>query len=577
MIKKTLVFIALFLGLFLMNCSNSSSDDPEPPSSSSSQVDVPSSSSDDTLSSSSLQVDALSSSSDDTPSSSSSQVDAPLSSSDDTPLSSSLQVDASSSSSDDTPLSSSLQGTLKAQPAAASSNPSEPKILVSWTDGEKNYYVIDAGVIRNTFISAIFGPEHYDGYHQVPVSIKNITTSTVTTSTTETVSKSIAISNTLGVKLGLEEAIKTGIPGIGDLSAKLNLEISETVNVSNGRTTSTSLNNIESYVNSQEISRTMTFGSNGAPEGFYRYALYGVSDVYFVISTSLDNQTLLSWEVISCVRPDGYLRHMDYSSDGNFDNSPISGNEIVFAEDFHKTLLKPTLSRIKKTETKEFTVSGSYTFDKSFPATIEVYAIGAGGGGQGGHENGWMWDGGPNGSGHERGTGGAGGGGAAAYIKFNLEQSTIITITVGKGGTYGSGSNQAHGWANHDNSWASGTPGSDGGNTTVQVGSTILTANGGKGGGGVERTEIHGGNGGTASKPPEVPEANWATAPGNKGTDGIRNGDQASIGGNSGRLIVGSSDIGGIRGGSGGASPYGNNPGSVGLDGEVKIVVTYYE
>jgi hypothetical protein len=215
---------------------------------------------------------------------------------------------------------------LKAQPVATSKNPSLPETLVSWTDGEKNYYVIDAGEIRHTFISAIFGPEHYDGFHQVQVSLKDITTSTVTTSTTETVSKSIAVSNTLGVKLGLEEAIKATIPGFGDLSAKLNLEISETVNVTNGRTTSTSVSNIDTYVKSQEISRTMTFGSNGAPAGFYRYALYGVSDVYFVISTSLDNQTLLSWEVISCVRSDGYLRHMDYSSDGNFDNSPIAGN-----------------------------------------------------------------------------------------------------------------------------------------------------------------------------------------------------------------------------------------------------------
>jgi len=97
----------------------------------------------------------------------------------------------------------------------------------------------------------------------------------------------------------------------------------------------------------------------------------------------------------------------DYSVDGNFDNSPLIENQIIFAEDFYKTLSTPQ-PRIERTEIKEFTSSGTYTFNKGFPATIEVYALG--GGGQGGHTSDWIkvvlltTD---------HGTGGSGGGGGA--------------------------------------------------------------------------------------------------------------------------------------------------------------------
>ena len=534
MIKNALVFIALFLGLFLMNCSDNSSNDPESSSSSSLQV---------------------------------------------TPSSPSQGGIAESA--------------LKAQPVAASDNPSEPNILGSWTDGQKNYYVIDAGVIRNTFISAIFGPEHYDGFHPVQVTRKDITTSTVTISTTETVSKSIAISNTLGVKVGLEEAIKAAIPGIGDISAKLNLEVSKIVNVSDGRTTTTSVNNIETYIQSIETSREITFGINGAPAGYYRYALYGVSDVYFVIETSLDNQTLLSWDVISCVRPGDYLRHNDYSSDGNFDNSPSIESQIVFTEGFYKTLPKPPqLPKIEKTETKEFTSSGTFTFNKAFPATIEVYALGGGGGGQGGHY--WVLGDGKI-IGGESGTGGFGGGGGATYMELVVEEPVTFGITVGKGGNGGSGENNS--LPTH---WYAGSSGGNGESTivTLEGKSITLIANGGTGGGynrtGPGSDNSAGGPGGSAStRPISSLVTNWDSKPGNSGSNGTdwgcvtggKGGNAASLSIGSASFVGGSGGNSGCNGssysgsnGSGGGGGYNDkNSGGNGGNGRVKIIVTYYE
>jgi hypothetical protein len=39
------------------------------------------------------------------------------------------------------------------------------------------------------------------------------------------------------------------------------------------------------------------------PQGTYKYAMYGVCDVYFVLETSPDNQTLRGWETVVCDRP----------------------------------------------------------------------------------------------------------------------------------------------------------------------------------------------------------------------------------------------------------------------------------
>jgi uncharacterized repeat protein (TIGR02543 family) len=545
---------------------------------------------------------------------------------------------------------------LKAEPVAASNNPSDPKILNSWSDGEKNYYVIDVGVIRKNFISTIFGPEHYDGYHPVSVTIKDINTSTVTTSTTETVSKSIAISNTSGVKMGLEEAIKAGIPGIGDLTVKLNLEVSETVKVDNGKTTTTSVNNIVTYVQSQETSRTMTFGSNGAPAGYYRYALYGVSDVYFVIETSSDNQTLLSWDVISCVRSGDYLRHNDYSSDGNFDNSPSIDRQIVFAEDFYKTLPIPSTSpqyilttnataggnvsrnpnqityeagtQVTVTATPNdgyifngwtgappdvnasnaaitFTIDGSltltadfrkvierridtsftttdslyFTFDKGFPATIEVYALGGGGGGQGGHTENWTpfppvrlcGD----------GVGGGGGGGGAAYMKLSVEEPVTFKINVGNGGAGGNSYVNGSRWQ-----WDAGHSGNNGGQTSVIWAAKDITliADGGIRGGN-NRTGSGSGNsgggggGGAGNKPVNALITDWFSANGEAGAGGNDNNCSSGGGGSAASIsnIGSGAPFGGNPRGEGGSGGCGNNTGVPGKNGEVRIIVTYNE
>jgi len=698
--KMPLVLTVLFFGLFLVNCSDSSSDDSESPSSSSLQADVSSSSSDDVPLSSSSQADMPSSSSDDTPSSSS-QADVLSSSSDDTPPSSSSQVDVSSSSDDtpsssssDTPSSSSslVEATLRAEPVAAAPANSPPHELYSWTDGNKNYYIIDAGYIKNSLLME--NGFHYSGVGHIEITAMETRETSIAENRTNTVSNSIVVStgstNTTTNTIGLKEAITTGVTTSIEISGKTGFitnlfvkgsvkegiettiqgsiekstesstTISKSFETSTGRTEGTS-ESFETTLKQSWTKSTSLAANSGDPAGYYRYAWYVISDVYFIISTSLNNQELLSWEVVSVPR-EKYELHQEYSPKV-FDNSPIKGSEIVFAEDFYKKLPKPTdiISQrhtltvndaeggnvshnpkqiiyeagtqvtvtatpsdgyvfnswtgaplgvnassasitfainnnltltpsfrkvIERRETKEFTTSGTFTFDKCISATIEVYALGAGGGGQGGHRM-------DAGIGkHYSGSGAAGGGGAAVYYKTTVDCSILLNINVGKGGAGGNGFRESG-----VGEWNSGYPGTDGGSTSVtwNNGSSGIIANGGKlGGGGDRKQGLDAGSGGSASSCDGC-----TSAPGESGTAGERGysvdaSKLASRGGNSGTISIGHTNpfgngLGAERQskevitrlagyGGGGFGGYNNTEsGSNGGDGKVVIVVTYYE
>jgi hypothetical protein len=91
---------------------------------------------------------------------------------------------------------------------------------------------------------------------------------------------------------------------------------------------------------SKKRTYNFSFGTNSGPLGHYRYALYGVVDVYYIIETSTDNQTLLGWDVSACARPDDYFVSYEYSADGKFEIAPK--NDITFIEGFYKDLPDPS-------------------------------------------------------------------------------------------------------------------------------------------------------------------------------------------------------------------------------------------
>jgi len=295
---------------------------------------------------------------------------------------------------------------------------------------------------------------------------------------------------------------------------------------------------------------------------------------------------------------------------GDFDNSLVPVWELAEAvglsamaagleSEFNVRAIaagKALLVKKIKISNTAYTTSGSrtYTFNEAkpdSPAEIEVYALGAGGGGQGGHEKDGTYI--PIiGSGSYEGTGAGGGGGAAAYMKLGVKEPIYFNITVGKGGA--GGSNNVIGMGS---SGESGYAGSNGTETKVSWASQNinLTAEGGTGGGGAGK-ELGGGTGGRA-RPADLPNGNpyyvtnsGATAAGGKGSDGslksnitseggkaavINKGSDAPFAGGNGARRTSSGRTDAQSGGSGSGGYYAQS-GSAGGDGLVHILVKYY-
>jgi hypothetical protein len=231
-----------------------------------------------------------------------------------------------------------LSPALRAVPTASGSS-SSPKVLDSYQKENKNYYLVDVGYVKNTFVSSIFHAD-YNGMSPMTLTKTTINENTVTKSLTKTISDSITVSTSLSTKIGIEEAVKETIPAVGEFSVKLNFEMTASManSITTTRSKQTSVSATEKFT--QQDTTATVIGGHGEPAGNYRYALYAVCDVYFIITTSPDNSQLLGWDTVVCARDSTYTPHWDYSPDGIFDNSP-DGNEITFIEGFYKNLPLP--------------------------------------------------------------------------------------------------------------------------------------------------------------------------------------------------------------------------------------------
>jgi hypothetical protein len=221
---------------------------------------------------------------------------------------------------------------LKAMTSPASTTKT-PKVLASYTEGGSNYYLVDVGHISDMYISTIAMVD----YTGVPVDFtKTITDATTyTTSLTETVSKSVTVSDTHGGKVSVGVEYKRKFI-VSEFTAKGTFEWSwsETDSQTDSRSTSDTAATATQYADSQTIK--YQFGANDHPLGKYRAAIYGVCDVYFIIKTSQDNQTLQGWETSVCARPNDYFVRSEYAANRVFTNEPAS--TIDFDEDFYKNL-----------------------------------------------------------------------------------------------------------------------------------------------------------------------------------------------------------------------------------------------
>jgi hypothetical protein len=464
------------------------------------------------------------------------------------------------------------------------------KIKYSYSYEGYDFYYIHLGKMKN--IPLFSHPaQHHNGMNstytvEITETIKNSTTKTIESSIKTT--KSVIDENTKTADIKTSQEIKTSFP-IKIVKAEVKVaaeehwnyytksstEFRETTSMKSTVTTGTE------YTKTTMQSRTWNFTSSNNV-GYYRYTLFSASDVYlYVVKDSKTGE--IDYEFREYIIPDTYFWQLDYSETPSFGKSDDTGFEfdVSMLNKLPKTdtsfaLIEPQ----KKTLIKEFTTAGNhtYTFDEGFPAIVEVYALGGGGGGQGGHKFDRWWVGSPNFS----GTGGQGGGGAAAYMKFSLEGKGTFNITVGHGGDGNSGRYRKATMT--DDSWLTGNSGNSGESSSVRIGLKTIIAgggSGGNGGGGGHTGEGNGGSGGNGGsvgpKPANI--LDWLSANGGVGRGGSKDGTTSPIN-NAASINIGSfipfpnaNETG--RGGYGGYSDTGY--GQSGGHGKVLIVITYYK
>jgi len=235
-------------------------------------------------------------------------------------------------------------GALRAETTASDPSGSMPDVLDSYTLGGQNYYLIDAGQIKYTFITSVISAIHYTGFGTVALGIENINGQTITEATTQTVTNSITKTDTNGGSRSIAASLELGYSYL--FSSKFTVSYNREWNWSRSYTGETSktfetkVEDVKSYVESRSRSLTL---NPGDPAGYYRMALYATSKVYFFITTSADNQNLLGWEtvVVADLAPDSTVLRQEFSENGIFDNSPQAGNTINFKEGFYQNLRLP--------------------------------------------------------------------------------------------------------------------------------------------------------------------------------------------------------------------------------------------
>jgi hypothetical protein len=144
------------------------------------------------------------------------------------------------------------------------------------------------------------------------------------------------------VTVGMEITAKGGVPLVAE--AEIKASVSATVGSEYGGTISTSqtYETTQSKVSGESESISATIGEHGEPNGNYRYALFGVTDVFCSFEVDPATHAIKKVEIIECVRATSLAWGIDYSTANDFGQTGSSGKFEPPVVDF-ATLPDPTI------------------------------------------------------------------------------------------------------------------------------------------------------------------------------------------------------------------------------------------
>ncbi|GHU43933.1 hypothetical protein FACS1894190_14880 [Spirochaetia bacterium] len=267
------------------------------------------------------------------------------------------------------PASSSATAPLRVELVSSSTN-GEPKIIFAVTNGDENTYAIDVCVAIGPFVAETTQRINYNGIGERTLGVEEFSEKTIAKTLTESTGEGIVITATdgttheeggsrgedrelphfegfnvsgeafdFGIGFGLQGTVEDVITKNSTTSWSSSITKAITASLGKERSVETSFST--AITTGESRSAGAMIGKIGDPHGLYRMALYATADVYLVIKTSRDNQTLLYYEFVICARDKGYFVNLDYVPFGeDFDNSPV-GEKIAISSDFYKNLTAP--------------------------------------------------------------------------------------------------------------------------------------------------------------------------------------------------------------------------------------------
>ncbi|MCL2411723.1 MAG: hypothetical protein FWC97_08785 [Treponema sp.] len=225
----------------------------------------------------------------------------------------------------------SVAAPLRALPVPISNNPADVVVLGSYTDGVHNFFLIDGGFVRNVFVGTM-QEVHFNGVTPITSSATTITETSVSTFIKETASSSFRFHESHVIDANVNAG-----PALFRVNVDWRSEWTRTT--TQERSIVTSFESVERF--SQQQTTSFTVGLNNEPAGWYRYSIYAVADIFFVIKTCLDNELLLDWEAAVCLRSDSLIPHFEFSANGIFDNTPVNHSLLSLPPYFWQDLPQP--------------------------------------------------------------------------------------------------------------------------------------------------------------------------------------------------------------------------------------------
>jgi hypothetical protein len=190
---------------------------------------------------------------------------------------------------------------------------SDSYVLTSSGIGEDDgvyYYLYYLGYVKSVSI-AYKTTYRYNGTTPITITFEKnwVNEETITESTTQTKEKTTSVNASATVTAGVEANV-----GVIFASMKTSFSVAATLGteVANTVSTSNTLETAQAKANGESESISATIGEHGEAPGTYRYALFGVTDVYCLFAVDPESCEVLSTEYTTCARASTYAWGIDF-------------------------------------------------------------------------------------------------------------------------------------------------------------------------------------------------------------------------------------------------------------------------